>query len=198
MKAIVSRRALSLSLNSSAIRNTCTYLSRSRRLVKATEAGDGRTWFLDKTVDWTRPWSYDTDQLQYTLLYCNSHCSPEDLLSAARGRLVTAENLEEEARDLQNTAEEDRTRARVLRRRARILEEQAHLYGPIYARLAGQFYEEARDLEAFAEDLEASASCNCDNAADCRRTAEYFEYEAEEVLKEELLISRWEELYDMI
>ena len=197
-KAISFRRALSL--NSSAIRNTYTYLARSKRLVAATEAGDGSTWHLDKVPprDWTHTWTSDTDPLQYTLLYSNSHTSPEDLLSAARGRLVTAENLEEEAVDLEDAAEEDRARARVLRRRARILEEQARLYGPVYARFAGQLYEEAEDLIASASDLEDNASCNFNRASECRRNAEFFECEAEDVLREELYISKWEALYDMM
>ena len=194
----ISRR--SLSLNNSAFLNTCTYLARSQRLVTATEAGDGSTWYLDKVLprDWTHTWTSDTDPLQYTLLYSNSHTSPEDLLSAARGRLVTAENLEEEAVDLEDAAEEDRARARILRRRARILEEQASLYGPIYARQAGLLYEKAEELIASANDLEDDASRNFNRASECRRNAEFFECEAEDVLREELYISKWEELYDMI
>lgn len=195
MKAI-SHRSVS---RSSSLLNTLTYLTRSRRLVTATEAGDG-SWCLDKLPprDWTQTWQYGTDPLQYRMLYSSSHSSPADLLAAAKGRLVMAENLDEEAANLEAAAEEKRSRARVLRRRARILEKQAHLYGPIYARLAGQFYEEARDLDVLAEDLESEASCKYDNASDCRRTAEFFECEAEEVLEEELFISRWEEFYDVI
>lgn len=172
---------------SSSLLNTYTYLARSRRVAAAIK--DGSLSFVDKLPpkDWRNAsWNYEADRLQYYLTYSNSgHTCPEELLSAARGREVTAELLEEEAAVL--TA-----RAATLSRRADILERQFYQYR------SKRYWEEAYNLREEIEYLEAEAANNLDNAADCRDTAEFFRYEAENVFKEELYISKWEELYDMI
>ena len=174
-----SRRALSL--NNSAIRNTATYLSRSTRIA------DDKNAIMDRHLpDHTRPWADQVDRLQYFMRYSNSgqYC-PEDLLSLSRGREVTAENLEEGAFTM-------KARASVLSHRADLLQEQSVRYW------CARYYEDACTLREEAEWLEEEADRDFNRAAECRRAAEYFWYEAERILREEDYISKWEELYDMI
>lgn len=181
-KAISSRRVMN-----SSILNTCSYLARSSRI--ATAVKNGSLAFVDKLPprDWRQSaWNYEADPLQYYLAYSNSgqYC-PDDLESAARGREVTAENLKEEAAPLQ-------ARARILRRRAFVLTCEGINYK------CRRYHQEAAILEEEAEDLEKEAETLLDNAYDNYDTMHYFRHEAEAIRREEMYVSKWEELYDMI
>ena len=180
-------RVSNSSFRSSSLLNTITYLARSSRVAAAVK--DGSLAFVDKLPprDWRQSdWNYETDQLQYYLAYSNSSTeNPEDLFSLARGREVTAENLKEEARPLQ-------ARAHILRRRAFILTAEGIHYR------CSRYCEEAEILEGEAEYLEKEADRILDEAYACYDEAEYFRHKAEDCIREEDYISKWEELYDMI
>lgn len=190
MKAISISKS---SLRSSSFLNTCTYLARSSRIAAAAKKDQVQ---LDRTVkfrlgtDWRGRYvawlDSEADRLQYCLAYSNSeqYCS-EDLKSLARGREVTAENLEATASTLQ-------TRAAKIAARATILIKQFHQYR------SNQYWEAASLLREEVKYLEEEATRLLDTATDLHEQAEYFKYEAENVLKEDLLISKWEELYDMM
>lgn len=170
-------------LSSSSFRNSCAYLSRSARI-----ASD-KNVCMDRTLpDHTRPWADQADRLQYYLRYSNCHISPdfaENFMSAAQGRVVKAELMEEEASALQ-------TRASILRRRAETLQVQSVLFS------CRRYLEDAHVLSEEAEFFENEASYLYDNAADYRRTADQLYWSAVEADREDAYISRWEEIYDMM
>lgn len=193
MKAIVSRRS-NRSLNSSAVRNSLAYVIRAKRI--SAPGTDTRISSLDTVKRVSKCWdawgnrkvyiTEDYDQLQYILAYSNNnlHQNPDDIFSLAKGKAVTAENMWEEAEECSKLAEN-------CRKKARTLQYDAAVYKCSVYREYAVMYEED------AEYYDSEAQRYCDWATDMERAADYFQYEAENMVREEEFVSGWESWLDM-
>lgn len=170
--------------------NTLSYVARAERIANAVK--DGRLSFVDKLPprDWRQSdWNYEVDRLQYIMAYSNAEShSPhwiENLRSAAQGRAIVAERLEEEAARKREWAER-------LKDRAKVLEHYAVVYNSRrYRKDATLYLEEAAELLHEARMYEEEAFSHQD-------TADYWFAEADMAERDSMLLSRWEEIYDMM
>lgn len=190
MKAISSRR----SLNSSAVRNSLAYVMRAKRI--SAPGTDTRLGSLDTIKRVSKCWdtwgnrkvyiTEDYDRLQYVLAFSNNnlHQNPDDIFSLAKGKAVTAENMWEEAEEYSKMAEKCRKKAETLRHNAT-------MYNCSVYREYAAIYEED------AEYYDGEARRYCDWATEQEKAAEYFQYEAENMVKEEAYVSGWESWLDM-
>lgn len=191
MKA-VSRR--SISLNSSSTRNSLAYVMRSRRI--AAPGTDTRLDKLDTVKKISKCWDAwgkmgiyvheEYDRLQYVLAFSNNnlHKNPDDIFSLARGKAITAENMVEEAEEYSKIAAKCRKKAETLR-------------GDAAAYSCNIYREYATVYEEDAEYYDSEAQRYYEWASDMERAADYFQYEAENMVEEEKFVSGWESWLDM-
>lgn len=190
MKAIVSSRRSS-SLNSSAVRNSLTYVLRSERI--ASSKTNTRLSSLDTVERIKKCWTTrgegvyvhrDYDKLQYILAYSNLDKNPADLYSLSRGKAVTAERLHEESDEYSLLAKLYRQRAKTCR------------YDAIQHNCK-KYFKYAAEYEEDAEYYADEAQRYYDWALEMKRAAEFFQYEAEELEEEEAYVAGWENWLDM-
>lgn len=191
MKA-VSRR--SISLNSSSTRNSLAYVMRAKRI--AAPGTDTRLDKLDTVKKISKCWDAwgkmgtyvhkEYDRLQYVLAFSNNnlHKNPDDIFSIAKGKAVTAGNMWEEADGYSKMAAK-------YRRRAERLWIDARVYN------CSMYKKYAKEYEAEAEEYEAEAQRYYEWASDMERAADYFQYEAENMVEEEKFVSGWESWLDI-
>ena len=182
----------SINFNSSSAKNSLTYVMRSRRIAES--GTNTHLHELDTIKRVSRCWDAygnkktyireDYDKLQYIMAFSNLDRNPADLCSMAKGRAVTAENLYEEAADLDEDAKD-------ARRKAELLLKYAHKFGsPTFFEMADRYMEDA-------EESEKESQHYYDWAVEQEKAAEYWEYEAETIEAEERFVSNWESWLDI-